>query len=63
MTRRDTPTLGIGLRVLSGGLFTGMVICVKAVSEAAPLGQIVFFRSFFALLPLVIFLMIRHEFP
>ena len=63
MTRPDNPTLGIGLRILSGMLFTGMVICVKAVSEAAPLGQIVFFRSFFALLPLVIFLMVRHEFP
>ena len=63
MTRPDNPTLGIGLRILSGMLVTGMVICVKAVSEAAPLGQIVFFRSFFALLPLVIFLMVRHEFP
>ena len=63
MTRSDRPNLGIGLRILSGILFTGMVICVKAVSEAAPLGQIVFFRSFFALIPLVIFLVLRHEFP
>lgn len=63
MTRQDNPTLGISLRILSGVLFTGMVICVKAVSEAAPLGQIVFFRSLFALIPLVIFLMVRHEFP
>lgn len=63
MTRTDNPTLGIGLRILSGVLFTGMVVCVKALSDAAPLGQIVFFRSFFALIPLVIFLMVRHEFP
>ncbi|WP_415404666.1 DMT family transporter [Tateyamaria sp. SN3-11] len=63
MTRQDNPTLGISLRILSGVLFTGMVICVKALSEAAPLGQIVFFRSLFALIPLVIFLMVRHEFP
>lgn len=63
MTRPDHPTLGIGLRILSGLLFTGMVVCVKALSDAAPLGQIVFFRSFFALIPLVIFLMLRREFP
>lgn len=63
MSRTDRPNLGIGLRLISGVLFTGMVICVKALSEAAPLGQIVFFRSFFALIPLVIFLAWRHEFP
>jgi drug/metabolite transporter (DMT)-like permease len=63
VTRPENPTLGIGLRLLSGVLFTGMVICVKILSDAVPLGQIVFFRSFFALIPLVIFLMVRHEFP
>ncbi len=63
MTQLDVPTLGIALRIFSGVLFTGMVICVKALSGAAPLGQIVFFRSFFALIPLAIFLMVRHEFP
>lgn len=63
MTRSDNPTFGIGLRILSGLLFTGMIICVKTLSTAVPLGQIVFFRSLFALIPLVIFLMIRHEFP
>lgn len=63
MTRIDNPKLGICLRILSGVLFTGMVICVKAASEATPLGEIVFFRSFFALIPLVIFLMMRREFP
>jgi drug/metabolite transporter (DMT)-like permease len=41
----------------------GMFISVKAVSEAVPLGEIVFFRSFFALIPLVIFLWMRGEFP
>ncbi|PJI84669.1 EamA domain-containing membrane protein RarD [Yoonia maricola] len=63
MTRVDRPTLGTALRILSGVLFTGMIVCVKAVSEAAPLGQIVFFRSVFALIPLLIFLMLRREFP
>lgn len=63
MTQVDKPNLGIALRLLSGALFTGMVICVKAASATSPLGQIVFFRSFFALIPLVVFLAWRHEFP
>jgi drug/metabolite transporter (DMT)-like permease len=44
-------------------MMAGMYVCVKTVSEDVPLGEIVFFRSFFALLPLVIFLWVRHEFP
>lgn len=63
MSTSDRPGLGIGLRILSGILFTGMVVCVKVVSEAIPLGEIVFFRSLFALIPLVIFLWLRDEFP
>ncbi len=47
------------LRILSGFLFAGMSICVKAVSADIPVGQIVFFRSAFALIPLVIFLCLR----
>lgn len=41
----------------------GMFVSVKAVSEDVPLGQIVFFRSFFAILPLLVFLWVRGEFP
>ncbi len=63
MTGTDKPALGIGLRLLSGVLMGGMFVSVKAVSEAVPLGEIVFFRSFFALIPLVIFLWMRREFP
>lgn len=59
----DRAALGIGLRLLSGLLFSAMVVCVKATSGAVPLGEIVFFRSFFALIPLVIFLWFRREFP
>ena len=63
MKALDRPTLGISLCVLSGVLMAGMFISVKAVSDDIPLGQIVFFRSFFAILPLVIFLWMRDEFP
>lgn len=63
MNQTDRPARGIGLRILSGVLIAGMYVCVKAVSEDVPLGEIVFFRSFFALIPLIIFLWIRNEFP
>lgn len=63
MTNTDQPSRGIGLRLLSGLLMGGMFVSVKAVSEDVPLGEIVFFRSFFALFPLVIFLWMRKEFP
>lgn len=63
MSLVDRPGLGIGLRILSGVLVAGMYVSVKAVSEAVPLGEIVFFRSFFALIPLVVFLWLRGEFP
>lgn len=59
----DNPRLGIALRILSGALFAGMAICVKVVADEVPVGQIVFFRSAFALIPLVIFLWLRSEFP
>ncbi len=59
----DRPLAGILLRLLSGVLFTGMMVCVKAVSTEVPLGQTVFFRSAFALLPIVAFMAWRREFP
>ena len=63
MSEVDRPNLGISLRLLSGLLFAGMFVSVKAVSEDVPLGQIVFFRPLFAILPLVFFLWVRDEFP
>jgi drug/metabolite transporter (DMT)-like permease len=59
----ERPGLGIALRILSGLLFAAMVICIKVVSTEVPLGQVVFFRSFFALIPLIAFLWLRDEFP
>ncbi|MEP2945457.1 MAG: DMT family transporter [Lentilitoribacter sp.] len=63
MNEINHPNLGIVLRIVSGLLGSGMFICVKAVSDEVPLGEIVFFRAFFALIPLLIFLWIRREFP
>lgn len=63
MNQMNRPLLGISLRLFSGLLAGGMYVCIKAVSDEVPLGEIVFFRSLFALLPLIIFLWMRREFP
>ena len=63
MNEVNHPNFGIILRIISGLLGSGMFICVKAVSDEVPLGEIVFFRAFFAFIPLLIFLWIRREFP
>ena len=54
---------GIALRVLAGLLLAAMLACVKALSDAVPLGQIVFFRALFGMIPLVVYLWLRNEFP
>lgn len=63
MSYVDKPGLGIVLRIVSGVLMAGMYVSVKAVSDDVPLGEIVFFRAFFALIPLLLFLWWRSEFP
>jgi drug/metabolite transporter (DMT)-like permease len=55
--------LGVLLRILSTLAFATMGACIKALGDAVPLGQVVFFRSVFALLPLVVFLWWRNEWP
>lgn len=54
--------LGIGFKVASIFLFTIMLTLGKAYS-AYPVAQIVFFRSAFALIPLMIWLLMRGDFP
>lgn len=56
-------TSGIVLRIGATLFFTLMVVFVKLLANAIPLGQIVFFRSTVALIPLVIFLMWTGDFP
>ncbi len=48
--------LGVVFKLLSAFLFTVMAALVRAVADEAPLGEIVFARSFFALIPIVIWL-------
>lgn len=55
------PLLGIGLKVVSALFFTLMAAGIKSVGQNFPTGEIVFFRSFFTILPLVIWLGLRRE--
>lgn len=52
---RDRPLLGISLKILSVAIFVGMSSFIKAAGDVPP-GEIVFFRSFFAIIPIVIFM-------
>lgn len=54
---------GIVLRLVSAGLFVVMSLFVRLASVEAPVGQIVFFRSAFAIPPIVAYLMWRRQFP
>lgn len=54
------PFLGIGLKIASVALFVGMMICIKAAGSLPP-GEIVFFRSLFAVFPILVFLAFQGE--
>ncbi|MGE0501429.1 MAG: DMT family transporter [Rhizobiaceae bacterium] len=51
---------GIGLKVLSVAIFVAMQALIKAAGDL-PVGQIIFFRAFFAMLPILVFLAYRRE--
>ena len=57
---RSNPMAGIGLKIVSVAVFLSMASLLKA-SEGIPLGQLVFFRSFFAIVPIIVFLTVRGE--
>ena len=48
-TPEPNPLRGIGLKVASVAVFMAMSTCIKAVGLAVPTGEVVFFRSFFAI--------------
>ena len=51
------PLLGISLKVLSALVFTAMSALLKTMTARYPIGEVVFFRSAFALIPLLGWLM------
>lgn len=52
---------GIGLKIASVFVFVAMSAMIKAAEDVPP-GELVFFRSFFALVPIAVFLLWRGEF-
>ncbi|NMG39001.1 EamA family transporter [Chelativorans sp. ZYF759] len=54
------PLRGILLKVISVAVFVAMASFIKAAGQV-PAGQIVFFRSFFAIFPILLVLFFRHE--
>lgn len=56
-----SPGRGIALKATSVISFTVMAAMLKAVSDTIPAGEIVFFRSAFATLPIVIALVFTHQ--
>ena len=54
LTGGNDPLLAIGYKVASTGVFSAMGAMVKAVGDDLPLGQILFARNAFALLPILV---------
>ena len=54
---------GVALKVAATFIFTVMAVFVKLVADEVPTGQVVFCRSFFAILPILIYILVRGEFP
>lgn len=59
-TTYHRPLIGIGLKLASVAAFLAMMALLKATNDLPP-GEMVFFRSLFALLPLFAFLGVRGE--
>ena len=57
------PFLGIALKVASTIVFTAMATLIKLASDRYPIGELTFFRSFFALIPVFIWVGFRGQFP
>jgi len=51
---------GIALKIVSVAVFVGMQTCIKSAGDV-PAGQIVFFRSFFAIFPIIAFLAFKGQ--
>jgi hypothetical protein len=51
----------IGLKLISALLFAAMSALVRLLGDVAPVGQMVFFRSAFAILPVVVIYAVRGE--
>ncbi|MFV0408347.1 MAG: DMT family transporter [Paracoccus sp. (in: a-proteobacteria)] len=62
-SKDETVSGGIWLRLLAAFLITAMSALVREASDKAALGQIIFWRSAVALIPICIYMAIRGDFP
>jgi drug/metabolite transporter (DMT)-like permease len=58
-----SPLLGISLKLLSALAFTMMSACARWLSSRYPVGEIIFCRAFFAMIPLLIWLAFQGDLP
>ena len=56
------PLYGIFLKIMSVTVFMAMSACIKAASAHVPAGEAVFFRSLFAMPPILAWLAMRGQF-
>lgn len=56
------PLRGIGLKLVSVAVFMAMSSLIKATADEVPPGEAVFFRSFFAIPVILVWLYATHEF-
>ncbi|WP_237152500.1 DMT family transporter [Oryzibacter oryziterrae] len=54
---------GVSLKVASTLSFSVMVVLIKLVSARVPAGEVLFARAFFGIIPVLVYLMWRGEFP
>ena len=55
------PLRGIALKIASVFVFVGMATCIKAMAGTFPGGELVFFRSFFAMPVILVWLLWKRE--
>lgn len=60
---RGQPLLGVLLKVISTVAFTAMATLIKYVSDRYPAGEVAFFRSAFALIPVLIWVGYKQQIP
>lgn len=58
---RVSPLVGIGLKVLSTMAFAVMAVLIKLIADRYPVGEITFCRSFFALIPVFVWVAWRGQ--
>jgi drug/metabolite transporter (DMT)-like permease len=61
--RLPPQIIGIILKIVSTLAFTAMATLIKLLSDRFPVGEIAFFRSFFALIPVFVWVIYRGSLP